>query len=153
MEILCICLFDAGVLAVVAMAALIGLLTGFIRGGLFMASWILALVLTLPMLAFVADILGLVGGGLMAWVSLDISPAQYVERLHEAITMSSFWVGIIKAPAFAMVIALVGCHEGLKVTGSAESVGLHTTRSVVQSIFLVIVFDALFSIFFSVIGF
>jgi phospholipid/cholesterol/gamma-HCH transport system permease protein len=113
---------------------------------------VLALVITLPMLAFFADMLGLLGGGLMAWVVLDISPAMFIERLRHAITVWSFLVGIIKAPFFAVVIALVGCHEGLQVTGSAESVGSRTTRAVVEAIFLVIVLDAAFSIFFSVVG-
>jgi phospholipid/cholesterol/gamma-HCH transport system permease protein len=113
---------------------------------------VLALVITLPMLAFFADMLGLLGGGLMAWVVLDISPAMFIERLRHAVTAWSFLVGIIKAPFFAVVIALVGCHEGLQVTGSAESVGSRTTRAVVEAIFLVIVLDAAFSIFFSVVG-
>jgi len=113
---------------------------------------VLALVITLPMLAFFADMLGLLGGGLMAWAVLDISPALFIERLRDAVTVWSFLVGMIKAPFFAIVIALVGCHQGLQVTGSAESVGNRTTRAVVEAIFLVIVLDAVFSIFFSVIG-
>ena len=111
-----------------------------------------ALVLALPMLAFFADMMGLLGGGLMAWMVLDISPAMFIQRLHEAVDVWSFLVGIIKAPFFAAMIALVGCYEGLQVSGSAESVGSHTTRAVVEAIFLVIVMDAVFSIFFSVIG-
>ncbi len=113
---------------------------------------VLALVLTLPMLAFFADILGLLGGGLMAWIALDISPVMFIERLRQAVSLWSFLIGIIKAPFFAALIALVGCYEGLQVTGSAESVGIRTTRAVVEAIFLVIVMDALFSIFFSTIG-
>ena len=85
----------------------------------------------------------------MAWATLDISPAQFIERLGSVVPMWAFWVGLIKAPVFGLLIALVGCREGLKVTGSAESVGQQTTRSVVVSIFLVIVADAVFSIFFS----
>ncbi len=113
---------------------------------------VLALIITLPMLAFFADMMGLLGGGLMAWMVLDISPAMFIERLREAVDLWSFLVGIIKAPFFAATIALVGCYEGLQVTGSAESVGSRTTRAVVEAIFLVIVMDAVFSIFFSVIG-
>ncbi|MGI9303329.1 MAG: ABC transporter permease [Gammaproteobacteria bacterium] len=113
---------------------------------------VLALVLTLPMLAFFADMMGLLGGGLMVWFALDISPAQYIERLRDALDVGSFWVGIIKAPFFAGIIALVGCYEGMQVKGSAESVGQHTTRAVVEAIFLVIVVDAMFSIFFNFIG-
>jgi phospholipid/cholesterol/gamma-HCH transport system permease protein len=113
---------------------------------------ILALVLTLPLLGFFADLMGLLGGGLMAWVSLDISPQLYLERLRDSIGAWHFWVGIIKAPAFAALIGLVGCFEGLRVEGSAESLGNLTTRSVVEAIFLVIVADAAFSIFFNMVG-
>ena len=111
-----------------------------------------ALALTLPLLAFFADIMGLVGCGLMAWIALDISPATSIERLRYAVSMWSFWVGIIKAPFFAFMIAMIGCYEGFQVTGSATSVGQRTTRAVVEAIFLVIVIDAAFSIFFQVVG-
>ena len=111
-----------------------------------------ALALTLPLLAFFADIMGLVGGGLMAWIALDISPATFIERLRDAVSMWSFWVGIIKAPFFAFMIAMIGCYEGFQVTGSATGVGQRTTRAVVEAIFLVIVIDAAFSIFFQVVG-
>ena len=113
---------------------------------------ILALVLTMPLLAVYADVMGLAGGAVISALVLDISLVQYTDRLREAVTMNSFWVGLIKAPVFGFLIALTGCREGLKVTGSAESVGMQTTRSVVISIFLVIVADALFSILFSTIG-
>ncbi len=112
----------------------------------------IALMVSLPLLAFFADIMGLLGGGLMAWISLGVSPAQFITRLHE---IAGFWTvmtGLIKAPVFALLIALVGCYEGLRVEGSAESVGKLTTRAVVESIFLVIVVDAIFSIFFNLIG-
>jgi phospholipid/cholesterol/gamma-HCH transport system permease protein len=112
----------------------------------------LALMIALPLLAFFADILGLAGGGLMAWVVLDISPGQFLAQLEGAIGPATFWVGIVKAPVFAFLIAMVGCYEGLLVSGSADSVGFHTTKSVVTGIFLVIVFDALFSILFSYLG-
>lgn len=111
-----------------------------------------ALVLVLPLLGFYSDLCGLVGGALMATVALDMSLEQYLTQLRAAVPMWSFWVGIIKAPFFAFIIALVGCYNGLKVGGSAESVGKLTTRAVVQSIFLVIVMDAIFSIIFSTIG-
>lgn len=113
---------------------------------------LLALVVALPLLAVVADLLGLVGGGLMAWVELGIAPAEFVARLRQAIGPWTFGVGVVKAPFFAALIALVGCAEGLSVRGGAEAVGRHTTRSVVESIFLVIVADAIFSIFFSLVG-
>ncbi len=108
-----------------------------------------ALVIVLPLLAIWADLTGVIGGQLMAWVALDIPAVQFFDRLAQVVPIWSFWVGIIKAPVFGLLIALIGCREGLKVSGSAESVGLHTTRSVVFSIFLVIVADAVFSIVFS----
>ena len=113
---------------------------------------LLALVVTLPLLAFFADMMGLLGGLVMCWSILDIQPMQFIDRLQSAVGVNSFWVGIVKAPVFAFIIALIGCYQGLRVTGGAEAVGRHTTRSVVESIFLVIVADALFSIFFAAIG-
>ena len=113
---------------------------------------VLALVITLPLLAFFADMMGLFGGMLMCWAVLEISPGLYVERLQDAVSLWSFWVGIIKAPVFAFLIAMVGCLEGLRVSRSAESVGQQTTRSVVTGIFLVIVVDAMFSVFFAAVG-
>ena len=113
---------------------------------------VLALVITLPLLAFFADIIGLFGGAIMAWVTLDISPGLFLERLHTTLGPWTLWVGIIKAPVFAFIIAILGCFEGFQVLGSSESVGQRTTRAVVESIFLVIVVDAIFSIFFAFIG-
>jgi phospholipid/cholesterol/gamma-HCH transport system permease protein len=113
---------------------------------------LLALMIALPLLAFFADIMALFGGGVMCAFVLDISPDQYINRLSEAIWPRTFWVGIVKAPVFAFVIAMVGCYEGLTVDGSAESVGRKTTLSVVVAIFLVIVCDAIFSIVFSSLG-
>jgi phospholipid/cholesterol/gamma-HCH transport system permease protein len=110
-----------------------------------------ALMIALPLLTVYADVMGLLGGLAMAVVVLDLSVAQFVETLRSAVPVWAFWVGIIKAPFFGALIALVGCREGLKVTGSAESVGIQTTRAVVVSIFLVIVVDAVFSIFFSIV--
>ena len=112
----------------------------------------IALMIALPLLAFFADILGLFGGGLMAWIVLGITPGQFLTQLEGAVEPATFWVGIIKAPVFAFLIALVGCYQGLLVSRSADSVGRHTTKSVVIGIFLVIVFDALFSILFSTLG-
>ena len=108
------------------------------------------LVLTLPLLVFFADAMGLIGGGLMTWASLGISAPQFLEQLRGAITEWTLWVGVIKAPFFAAIIAMIGCYEGFNVTGSADSVGRLTTQSVVESIFVVIVADAAFSILFSV---
>ena len=113
----------------------------------------LALVLIFPILTFYADLMGALGGGIMAWATLDIAPAAFIQRLNEALTPNTFLVGIIKAPFFASVIAMSGCYEGLRVSGSAESVGEHTTQSVVQSIFLIIVLDALFTVFFTAVDY
>ncbi|MGF1628978.1 MAG: MlaE family lipid ABC transporter permease subunit [Kiloniellaceae bacterium] len=113
---------------------------------------IFALVLVLPLLTFYADIMGLLGGAVMATLVLDISFFQFARQLSDAVTLWTFWVGIIKAPLFAFIIGMVGCYEGLQVSRSAESVGRQTTRAVVEAIFLVIVLDALLSIFFSFIG-
>jgi phospholipid/cholesterol/gamma-HCH transport system permease protein len=107
------------------------------------------LVLTLPMLALWADLIGLFGGSLMAWVSLGITPPQFLQQLRGSLYPWTFWIGLIKAPTFAFIIALIGCYEGFQVARSAESVGRLTTLSVVEAIFLVIVADAGFSIFFS----
>jgi phospholipid/cholesterol/gamma-HCH transport system permease protein len=113
---------------------------------------IAALLVALPLLCFFSDIMGLLGGQLMAWVNLDISPATFFHRVHDRIPIRHFWVGMAKAPVFAAMIGLVGCYQGLRVKGDSGSVGRLTTRAVVQSIFLVIVADALFSIFFNLIG-
>jgi len=112
----------------------------------------LALVLVMPLLAFVSDIAGLVGGGIMVFFSLDVTPQLYIHRLGEAVTLGGFWVGILKAPLFGGIIAIVSCFEGFRVEGTAESVGVCTTRSVVEGIFLVTLADALLSVFFSKVG-
>jgi len=109
---------------------------------------LVGLVITLPLLTFFADVMGLAGGAVISRFLLDISPSQYLDRVHAAVDMHDLLVGLVKAPVFAVVIAIVGCMHGLRVTGSAESVGRETTRAVVKSIFLVIVLDAVFSIFF-----
>jgi phospholipid/cholesterol/gamma-HCH transport system permease protein len=94
----------------------------------------------------------LFGGGLVAWLYGGMSPEIFMARLREAISLTHFQVGLIKAPFMALAIAIVACAEGLEVKGSAESLGLKTTASVVKSIFLVIVLDGLFAIFFASIG-
>ena len=111
-----------------------------------------ALLITLPMLVFLADVAGLMGGGLMAVLVLDLTVGQFMNRLEDVISLQHFLVGLVKAPVFAYIIAIVGCFEGLRVTGSAESVGKMTTKSVVESIVLVILADAVFSILFSALG-
>lgn len=110
---------------------------------------LLALVISLPLLTFLSDIIGVLGGAFMTHILMDISFTQFIDQFKSAITPSTFWVGMAKAPVFAFLIALIGCFEGLQVKGSAESVGKQTTKSVVESIFLVIVADAVFSVLFS----
>ncbi len=113
---------------------------------------VLALVLMLPVLGFVADMVGLLGGAIMSWLTLGVSPGMFMTRLYDGTGVWTYAVGIIKAPVFALIIGVVGCHQGFQVSGSAESVGRLTTASVVISIFAVIVADAVFSIFFSEVG-
>lgn len=113
---------------------------------------VLALMIMLPILVFYADIMGLLGGMVMATTVLDISLNTFLKQLQSAVNLTTFAIGMVKAPVFAFLIALVGCFEGFNVSGSAESVGQKTTASVVEGIFLVIVFDAAFSILFSILG-
>src|SRR5580765_1984200 len=113
---------------------------------------VLALVCALPILTFLGSMSALYGGGLVAWLYGGMSPDIFIARLREAISVTHFQVGMIKAPFMALIIGVVACGEGLKVKGSAESLGLQTTTSVVKSIFLVIVLDGLFAIFFASIG-
>jgi phospholipid/cholesterol/gamma-HCH transport system permease protein len=113
---------------------------------------VLALVIAMPILAFLGNMAALYGGGLVAWLYEGMSPSIFVARLHEAISVTHFKVGMIKAPFMALVIGVVACSEGLRVKGSSESLGLQTTTSVVKSIFFVIVLDGLFAIFFASIG-
>jgi phospholipid/cholesterol/gamma-HCH transport system permease protein len=111
---------------------------------------VLGLVLTLPLLVFYADAMGLLGGALMSLATLNITIPNFLDQLRGAITEWTLWIGVIKAPFFAWIIAMIGCFEGFNVTGSAESVGRLTTQSVVEAIFVVIVADAAFSILFSI---
>ncbi len=113
---------------------------------------VVGLIITLPLLTFFSDIMGLLGGGMISHSLLDVSAVQYIDRVHHAVDGSDLFVGLVKAPIFAFFIAVTGCMHGLRVSGSAESVGRETTRAVVKSIFLVIVLDALFSILFDKLG-
>ena len=113
---------------------------------------IVALVIGVPILTFFGSLAALYGGGLVCWLYGGIDPIIYIDRLKEALSIQHFEVGIIKAPFMALVIGIVACVEGFNVRGSAESLGLRTTASVVESIFLVIVLDGLFAIFFASIG-
>jgi phospholipid/cholesterol/gamma-HCH transport system permease protein len=113
---------------------------------------VLALIIGLPILTFIGSIAALYGGGLVAWLYGGIDPDVFLQRLREAITLDHFKVGMIKAPFMALVVGVVACVQGFQVKGSAESLGLQTTASVVESIFLVIVLDGFFAIFFASIG-
>jgi len=106
----------------------------------------------MPMLSFYAAMVGLVGGGLFCWFSLDIPPITFVSRIREVVPITDLWQGLLKAPVFGLIIAIAGCFQGMQVEGNAEAVGLRTTAAVVQSIFLVIVLDAFFAVFFASIG-
>lgn len=109
---------------------------------------ILALVLAMPLLAFWGDMTGLLGGAVACTIYLDFTLVQFFDRLRDTVGIWHFYTGMIKSPVFGFIIAAIGCFEGLQVRGSAESVGQLTTRSVVESIFCVIVLDAVFSIIF-----
>ena len=113
---------------------------------------ILALVIAVPILTFLGSMAALYGGGLVSWLYGGISPTVFMSLLHDAVSVQSFEVGMIKAPFMAVIIGLVACVEGLQVKGSAESLGAKTTDSVVKSIFLVIVLDGLFAVFFASVG-
>ena len=114
---------------------------------------LLALIVALPMLTFLSDLAALYGGGLVAWLYGDINPGAFLARLQTAIGMSTFLVGLIKAPFMALVIGVIASIEGFAVRGSAESLGQHVTSSVVKSIFMVIVMDGLFAMFFAAIDY
>ncbi|OJA04616.1 ABC transporter permease [Halomonas sp. QHL1] len=113
---------------------------------------VMAMLISLPMLAFVGMLSGLAGGAMVTSLSLDISLTQFMATLQKDVSVTHFLVGLSKAPVFAFVIAVIGCLEGFKVSGSAQSVGEHTTSSVVQSIFMVILIDAVAALFFMEMG-
>ncbi|MCW3797984.1 ABC transporter permease [Sphingomonas sp. BN140010] len=113
---------------------------------------LIAAIAMMPLLCFWAMLASIVGGGLFCWAGLDIPPLTYVRLIADVVPATDLWVGLIKAPVFGFIIALAGCFQGMLVANDAEQVGLKTTAAVVQSIFLVIVLDAIFAIFFSSIG-
>jgi phospholipid/cholesterol/gamma-HCH transport system permease protein len=110
---------------------------------------IIAIVIALPLLTFIADVIGLLGTLFVSRLILGLSVPEFMGRLHEAVTAQTFMVGLVKAPVFALMIGMVGCRRGLEVRASAEEVGTHTTSAVVQSIFMVVLADAIFSILFT----
>jgi phospholipid/cholesterol/gamma-HCH transport system permease protein len=109
---------------------------------------VIGLVIALPLLTVIADAIGLVGGALLCRILLDMPLTQYLSRMQEALAPTTFWVGIIKAPAFALAIAMAGTYRGMQVEGSSRELGRLTTVAVVQAIFLVILADALFAVLF-----
>ncbi|MFP4272828.1 MAG: ABC transporter permease [Halothiobacillaceae bacterium] len=113
---------------------------------------VIALIVVMPLLFVYADLMGLLGGAVVADLIFGVSSRTFIDRLSEVVTLSTFLVGLVKAPVFAVVIASIGCHAGMNVSGSAAAVGQATTVSVVQAIFTVIVLDALFSILFNLMG-
>ena len=113
---------------------------------------LLGLMIALPLLTIVADIIGLMGGALLCRYLLDIPITQYLTRVNEAITPTTFWVGLMKAPVFAMLIGMAGAYRGMQVRDSSRELGRLTTVAVVQAIFLVILADALFAVLFMELG-
>ena len=112
----------------------------------------LALLIVMPIMTFYADMMAMIGAMMVTWTDLGIPPEAFIERANEILTGWDVGIGFVKAPVFGMIIALIGCYEGLRVTGSAESVGRQTTKSVVESIFMILVLDAFFAVFFTTIG-
>jgi phospholipid/cholesterol/gamma-HCH transport system permease protein len=113
---------------------------------------VLASVIMMPLLGFYASVVAIIGGGFLCWVSLDIPPITFIQRIREVVPITDLYVGLVKAPVFGMIIALSGCFQGMQVEGNAEEVGQRTTAAVVQAIFLVIVLDAFFAVFFTWVG-
>ncbi|HEY0084612.1 MAG TPA: ABC transporter permease, partial [Allosphingosinicella sp.] len=113
---------------------------------------VLATVMMMPLLGFYAALVSIVGGAVFCWVGLDIPPVTFVQRIREVVPITDLWQLLIKAPFFGLIIAMAGCFQGMQVESSAEEVGLRTTTAVVQGIFLVIVLDAFFAVFFTEVG-
>jgi phospholipid/cholesterol/gamma-HCH transport system permease protein len=113
---------------------------------------VFALMVALPLLIFFADIIGILGGMVASKMQLGISMTQFADRVYEVLEVKHYLLGMMKGPVFAFLIASVGCFRGFQVSYNTESVGLHTTKSVVNGIFLVIAFDALFSVIFTELG-
>lgn len=114
---------------------------------------VLGLIVSVPLLSFLSVLATLTGAMLTLWIYVEIPPVSFLQRLRDAVDFSSFWSGLIKAPFMALIIGLIACAEGMSVRGSAESLGTHTTASVVKSIFMVIVVDGIFAVFYGAIDF
>ncbi|MEA3228344.1 MAG: ABC transporter permease, partial [Campylobacterota bacterium] len=113
---------------------------------------IIALMITLPLLIFIADIMGILGGMVVANIDLKITVELFVERFHEVVGIEHFFIGILKGPFFAFLIASISIYRGMMVKNDTQSIGFNTTKSVVEAIFAVIVCDAIFSIAFTSLG-
>jgi phospholipid/cholesterol/gamma-HCH transport system permease protein len=113
---------------------------------------VLATVLVMPLLSFFASIMAIIGGGILCWIVLEIPPLTFIQRVRDATPINDVLICLIKAPVFGMIIAVAGCYQGMQVKGNNEEVGFRTTAAVVQAIFLVIVLDAFFAVFFSSVG-
>lgn len=113
---------------------------------------ILAAVLMMPLLGFFSAVLGIIGGAFIADLALDIPFVTFLSRIQEVVPMHDVWVGLVKAPVFGLIVGLAGCYQGMQVKANAEEVGLRTTMAVVQAIFMVIVLDAFFAVFFTEVG-
>lgn len=113
---------------------------------------VIAMLIMTPILTFLATLAGLFGGLVVSWLALDIGPTLFLNRLITTVPIDNFWVGLSKAPFFALVVALIGCRQGLQVGGSVQSLGDSTTKSVVQALFSIIVIDAIFAMFYMQLG-
>jgi phospholipid/cholesterol/gamma-HCH transport system permease protein len=112
----------------------------------------IAVIVMMPLLGFYASVIAIIGGGLLSWLTLGIPPVTYIARIREVVPITDLYIGLIKAPVFGAIIAIAGCFQGMQVESDAEQVGLRTTSAVVQAIFLVIVLDAFFAVFFTWVG-
>ncbi|MDR2489245.1 MAG: ABC transporter permease [Desulfovibrio sp.] len=145
--------FTAQIGAMVANGEVAAMLSmGLEPNTLLVAPRVLALLISLPMLVLVADLSALSGGAVAIWYTMGMSINTFISELHAVAELRNFTVGLAKTPFFAVVIGLIGCFQGLQATSRAESVGFLTTISVVQAIFLIILLDALFAIFFTALG-
>ena len=113
---------------------------------------VIASIIMMPLLGFYASMVALIGGGLLVWVTIGVPPVTFVQRIREVVPITDLYIGLIKAPVFGAIIAIAGCFQGMLVESDAEQVGARTTAAVVQAIFLVIVLDAFFAVFFTWLG-
>lgn len=113
---------------------------------------VLSMMIMVPVLTFIGMLTAIAGGMAVGWLVLEINPTVFINRLQENVPIDQFWIGMSKAPIFGLAIALIGCRQGLEVGGSVQSLGHHTTKSVVQALFSIIVIDALFAIFYMEMG-